>query len=667
MNPYTYEPLDLAGREIRLIEIQPSAQFSAQVKCKVIKARLEDAPKYFALSYCWGDQTNPICIRLNGHMFPVGVNLYLALRRLRMRSGPVVFWVNAICIDQANIQERGQQVSMMRAIYEGAQSVAIWLGELAAGSALAMGSIRTWAVRKQHLVDDLKGFLLEHPASFKPRSWKAMDALFLRPWWYRVWVYQEIVVSRDAIFVCGPDFLHWKYWLFAIINWNYLSKPDILPLLDAQHRKLLTAKRSINLLVSRMLVHRFVKFPGQEDVWRHFDLLHLAELTQNLDATDPRDKIYALLGVDEVQDIYIDPDYTKSTSEVYRDFVIKYIQTRHDLSIICKGGIGTVGFEESFGLPSWIPDFRCSKQKSVIQVSSRLTNFTTSKSCRSVYSCCFGSQTLSARGLVCDVVAECRTYENPCSDIGPASYYIQSKVIGWSELALVLAKVPHPTGTSQYQAFPRTIIEDGPGHGYGRPESRDEDDHQEFFSYVIGFLVVVGEAVMQAAQTDSDLEDKFIYWNGIHARNTLWAKFFALWSGALLVPDISNLSASDKNLMEPFLRISGSNGNLRLPETFSAGNDEEYAARSFVRRVNGKLDYRNFFVSSKGYMGLSPLGTKVGDEICVLLGCSQPLVVRRVGDHHLVVGQCYVYGMMFGEMMDEMEAGRLKAETFHFK
>ena len=64
---------------------------------------------------------------------------------------------------------------------------------------------------------------------------------------------------------------------------------------------------------------------------------------------------------------------------------------------------------------------------------------------------------------------------------------------------------------------------------------------------------------------------------------------------------------------------------------------------------------------------MGPLDVQVGGEICVLPGCNQPLVIRRVGDHHLVVGQCYVYGMMFGEVMDEMEAGRLKAEIFHFE
>jgi hypothetical protein len=73
----------------------------------------------------------------------LGVNLYHALRRVRGKGGQYFFWVDAICIDQANTQERGHQVSIMRAIYEGAQSVIVWLGEEVPGSALAMGLIQT--------------------------------------------------------------------------------------------------------------------------------------------------------------------------------------------------------------------------------------------------------------------------------------------------------------------------------------------------------------------------------------------------------------------------------------------------------------------------------------------------------------------------------------------
>jgi hypothetical protein len=197
--------------------------------------KLGDVPEYFALSCCWGDQTNPICIKLDRHLFPVGVNLYLALRRPRDKSEPEIYWVDAICIDQANTQARGHQVSMMRAIYESARGVVVWLGEEACGSALGMDLIRIWAVPQQILVDYLNSFLSEHPAAFKRCSWEAMEALFDRPWWDRVWVYQEIMVSRDAFFVCGQDILDWKDFLYAILNCKYLSQPDIFPLLEGEH------------------------------------------------------------------------------------------------------------------------------------------------------------------------------------------------------------------------------------------------------------------------------------------------------------------------------------------------------------------------------------------------------------------------------------------------
>jgi hypothetical protein len=477
------------------------------------------------------------------------------------------------------------------------------------------------------------------------------------------------VVSRDAIFVCGPDMLHWKDWLFATLNWVYLSKPDVLPLLDAQHRELLITESWVEVLVSRMFVHRFSKSLGGEDTLRCFDLLYLVELTRDHGATDPRDKIYALLGVDEVHDISIDPDYTKSTSEVYRDFVVKYIEIRHDLSIICKGGIATTGLDEPLGLSSWIPDSRHSNPKNKTIISSRMTHFNASKSFTPIYNFCFGSQTLSSSGVICDIITDSRPHQDPPSDVDWTIDGFMSRNKAWSDLALSLAGVPQPTGISQYQAFFRTVIEDESGYGYGRPEFRDEDDRQGFFRFVIGFLWSVGLETVAAVQTDPNLLDRFTYWNKIHAKNKFWAKSFALWRGALLEPNISSLPVSDEALVEPFFATSGSTGNLELPEMFAAYDDdllERHVRGPFLDRLAEKHS-RSFFVSSKGYMGLGPLDAKVGDEICVLLGCNQPLVIRRVGDHHLVVGQCYVYGMMFGEMMDEMEAGKLKVETFHFK
>jgi hypothetical protein len=242
MDAYRYEPLDPTGSEIRLIRIEPSQQFSAQIRCSIFKVRLEDTPTYCALSYCWGDQTNPICIKLNGCLFFVGVNLYLALRRLRSLAGdvPAIYWVDAICIDQKNDEERGHQVSMMRNIYKGANEVSVWLGEAAQGSAIAMGLIRLWStVLCETLAEDLMGNFFKQPALCDKRPWKAIRDLFCRAWWNRVWVYQEVVVSRKAMFICGADILDCDHLLVAICNWVYLGGLENLHLFGNLDRSLI--------------------------------------------------------------------------------------------------------------------------------------------------------------------------------------------------------------------------------------------------------------------------------------------------------------------------------------------------------------------------------------------------------------------------------------------
>src|SRR5437016_10532826 len=104
-----------------------------------------------------------------------------------------------------------------------------------------------------------------------------------------------------------------------------------------------------------MLQHCLAKQLGHHRL-KSIDLPFMLELTKPLESTDPRDKIYALLGVDEVKDIILVPDYTKSISQVYTEF--KYIRTEQDLSIVCEGGIGILRVEPLLELPSWVPDFR---------------------------------------------------------------------------------------------------------------------------------------------------------------------------------------------------------------------------------------------------------------------------------------------------------------------
>ncbi|KIM94077.1 hypothetical protein OIDMADRAFT_136612, partial [Oidiodendron maius Zn] len=107
----------------------PSTESSAVVKCRLIHSNSISQLLYVALSYVWGGSGAPATIELEGRSFTVTPNLYSALKNLRHRSQNRYLWVDAICINQADMEERNHQVSQMCFIYEQAAAVLMWLGE----------------------------------------------------------------------------------------------------------------------------------------------------------------------------------------------------------------------------------------------------------------------------------------------------------------------------------------------------------------------------------------------------------------------------------------------------------------------------------------------------------------------------------------------------------
>jgi hypothetical protein len=94
---------------------------------------------------------------------------------------------------------------------------------------------------------------------------------------------------------------------------------------------------------------------------------------------------------------------------------------------------------------------------------------------------------------------------------------------------------------------------------------------------------------------------------------------------------------------------------------------EDYASKSsthgFFDFVATIVKIRSFVTTKRGYVGTGPNRVKSGDLVCVLLGSLVPLIIRKQGSNFIVVREAYVYGMMHGEMIDELESGRLELET----
>ena len=176
MSHYGYSPLSPGSDNIRLLRLMPHKDETAPIQCELFEYSLQESSKgthlYEALSYVWGSLEPPKFISIDKHNLRVTKNLHAALSRLRDRSFERIIWVDAVCVNQTNSQERKEQVQLMAKIYSKAYSVIVWLGEKAEDTDGALKYICLAA----------NGKSTEHLKK------KTILNLLQRPWFQRIWV-----------------------------------------------------------------------------------------------------------------------------------------------------------------------------------------------------------------------------------------------------------------------------------------------------------------------------------------------------------------------------------------------------------------------------------------------------------------------------------------------
>ena len=368
-----YEPLK--SGETRVLRIQPTPKgqsISCELKTVQIPIPRENPVQlttYDALSYCWGTMKPDHQIFCNNLLFPVTANLYSALAALRSSTEVKQLWVDAVCIDQQNIDERNQQVGQMLSIYKGARSVVVWLGDTAENSSIAIEGFK-------HLDSyERRMSVFMHSHTHKCYSnlramYEAQVALFNRSWFRRSWIRQEITVSKTCLVRCGGDELTW-YQLKR--GANRLKR--VHQKLDREGETTLphfpkSCIEPLQYLVRGWVFGQPVISESAEirSIWYYHagSLLDLLMVGRAFNATDPRDKIYSVLGLAKVPIVESNSappdtnpmvvDYSKTTSEVYQ-YLAKYIINRdRNLDILCI--LLTHRNAESADLPTWVPDWR---------------------------------------------------------------------------------------------------------------------------------------------------------------------------------------------------------------------------------------------------------------------------------------------------------------------
>lgn len=120
---------NVPNNEIRILDLLPGNGYD-DIECDIRVVALNDDELYEALSYVWGKNGNEVAVTVNGHERDVTHNLYAALRQLRHPTRKRALWVDQLCINQWDNDEKAEQVNLMRFIYKRCSQCLIWLGDI---------------------------------------------------------------------------------------------------------------------------------------------------------------------------------------------------------------------------------------------------------------------------------------------------------------------------------------------------------------------------------------------------------------------------------------------------------------------------------------------------------------------------------------------------------
>jgi len=368
MVSFRYPPLRSRGSGLRLIKIHHASP-SDKVRCGM-SVHPYAPPKYQALSYTWGDANRKVPISINGQDFLVTTNLDDALRHLRPltsdeESSCLALWVDAVCINQENSNERDAQVRRMRIIYEQAERVILWLSKLnePADESLQV-ELSQWTIGA--IEENTEGkarsaivlaLCLKEEVDHRQSSevsmrledcthadslqvWFQLARLFNRPWFERLWIIQELAVSRNAI----------VQWGNLQTGWPTLERAAKFIL----HPGTAMVSPHIRRLFPLLGAHRITQVALQS--MYNFDtnnVLTILHSTQNTKCSDPRDRLYAIQGI-VTDNTDIEIDYSIPVQQVYLNWARERIMRTRTLDVLSA----CADSSRDGDLPSWIPDLR---------------------------------------------------------------------------------------------------------------------------------------------------------------------------------------------------------------------------------------------------------------------------------------------------------------------
>ena len=646
--PDRYDYPLLAPEQFRLINLLPGQEKDG-LSGDMITVDLTSAPKYVALSYVWGppceEGQDPPVILLDGIAIELRPNLDSAMRALRRHDHNIHIWIDWLCINQYDSTDKIMQLPLMPDIYRLSDSVAVWLGETTSYGKVAF-SFATWITKHPDLV-----------VNVAEQQLKVLITAFLdmirNPWFQRKWVVQDFVFAKELNIHYGKDVLPWETMAGAVYVLRYRAL-DLLQLFLPKDKHMDSfldfladfRYQGVNEFVDlRDDVQRKLSNPLQVDPRIRLD--ELVTRTALLNATMFRDAVYSMRSLVSGRSL------TSSDVEAQSPVLVE-----SQLESFLAPPPKTTWFSSSAGVP-----LESTQSSSHKPLSFDPPAFPQGLSEADYF--------LSARDVcfkfVRHTIHSTRQLDIICRPWAPEARNLPSWVRPRSEHAFRVLDDnrycrANADGLAVLTSRHQTLYS-----ACGKDCLLDErkaylTDGEESFLDVEGFKLGYIRATAPPAINGILPKE----WREICKRsNRTRVSEDWFWRTLVADRDPTGLACPAWYKLASEHVLQNSDGldldTRRLMFESSPGIIFE-----FLRRVQSVIWGRRLAILDQGYVVLGPRSCEIDDLVCILHGCSVPVLLRRRSNMHgyTFVGECYVHGMMDGEARILEEQGKLSSTVF---